>query len=374
MKKILLLLFIASQLSSFAQNRSYDKKTEERIDSILISFYPDGFNGNVLVTENDTVTFKQSYGYSDLEKETPLNDSSVFEINSCSKHFTSLAILKLYEMKKISLEDTLRKFFPELPYSGVTIKHMLTHTSGIPPYEWILLDKDTAEVCENKNIIDDFAAYKPKSKFKPGKKFEYCNMNYLLLASIIEKVSGTTYTQFLELQFFKPLKMNNTYVGRIFSRKQAIPNYAFRYTYYQNHYVRPETQKKFRHQVKYDGVLGQSHIHTTAADLVKWDLALRNYSVLSKATMDLVYDPSNCPTAIETYKTVYGYGCYLNNDKNNGKVVWQAGGDDGGHSYIYRFPDANKMVVILSNKTHTDDRDTELAPVVFKGDFFSGKK
>jgi hypothetical protein len=165
--------------------------------------------------------------------------------------------------------------------------------------------------------------------------------------------------------------MNHTYVGRNYSRKEAIPNFANRYTSVKNEYVRTETQKKFRYQLKYDGVLGHSNIYTSTLDLVKWNKAIREHSVLKKETLDMVYDQINLPSGIKAYNTLYGYGCYINTNDKFGKVIWQAGGDDGGHSYIYRFIDKDKLVVILSNKTHDDDKDTELAPVVFNGKFFA---
>lgn len=366
---LLLLLFVPAGVLAQKDPVLNSKQHAEKVDSILIQYYPDGFNGNVLIASHDSVVFRQSYGYSDLSSETPLNDSSVFEINSCSKHFTALAILKLYELKKLDLQDSLKKFFPELPYSGVTVRHLLTHTSGIPYYEWFLVDKDTCTVCGNKDIIADYVRYKPASKFSPGQKFDYCNMNYLLLANIIEQVSGTSYILFLQDSFFKPLGMDHTYIGRKYTRVQPIPNYAHRHAFVKNEYVRPESIKKFRHQVKYDGVLGQNHIHTTTTDLLKWEKGLKDHKILSKETLDMVYDPANFPLAIKTYNTVYGYGCYINTTPN-GRVIWQAGGDDGGHSYIYRFIDKNMLLVILSNKSHDDDRDTELAPIVFKGKFF----
>ena len=112
------------------------------------------FNGNVLIAENGKTIFQHSFGMADFDSNRPLNDSSVFELASVSKQFTATAILLLKDKGKLKLTDSLRQYFPELPYSNITIWHMLTHTSGLPDYFWLMIEKwDHNKIAFNNDVI-----------------------------------------------------------------------------------------------------------------------------------------------------------------------------------------------------------------------------
>ena len=156
------------------------------------------FNGNVLVAENGKVVFQKSYGYADFDSKRLLNDSSVFELASISKQFTATAILLLKDKNKLKLTDSLTQYFPELPYKGITLYHMLTHTSGLPDYEEAMNNKwDRRKIAFNADMIAFLAREKPPLVFTPGSRWEYSNTAYALLASIVEKVSGLTFSAYL---------------------------------------------------------------------------------------------------------------------------------------------------------------------------------
>ena len=177
--------------------------------------------------------YKKSFGIANEETKQPLNENSIFEIASITKQFTAMAIMMLNEKGKLNLDDDISKFIPELAfYKGITIRHLLNHTSGLPDY-MELFEKifDKSKIATNKDIISIFAQRQPKVLFTPNSKHDYCNTGYALLASIIEKVSGETYPNFLQKAIFKPLGMKNTFVYKRRLTPKQIDNYAYGYVY-----------------------------------------------------------------------------------------------------------------------------------------------
>lgn len=354
MKKITFYLsLVLVSITTFGQTSK-----EIKVDSILNKYFPDGFNGNVLFASNDSLIFNKSYGYRDIEKKEPLNDSSVFELASCSKQFTALAILKLQELGKLSTKDSLTKFFPQLPYSGITIYHLLTHTSGLTSDYGKLVQKNKVEFCSNDEIITVLSRTKPKLNFKPGDKWEYCNTGYIILASIIENVSGLSFNDFLQNYFFKPLSMYRTSVYNTqYSKKDTIKNYAYGF-------IKPFGRLKYHKSYNllthrrwtkgFSCLVGHLGVNSSVIDLVKWDNGLRNYKVLSKESLKLAYDS----TILNSGKKLsYGFGYHLYADKEVGRVVIHTGGATGYQSLIYRLIDANKILIILTNKVYSYSKD-----------------
>lgn len=191
------------------------------------------FNGNVLVAEKGKVVLQKSYGYANFDTQRSLNDSSVFELASVSKQFTATAILMLKDRGKLKLTDSLRHYFPELPYHDITIYQMLTHTSGLPDYEGAMNEKwDRSKIAFNRDMIAFLAKEQLPLLFAPGTRWEYSNTAYAILASIIEKVSGQSFHDFMAQHIFKPLGMTHS---RIYntrrSLKDTIPNYAYGFIY-----------------------------------------------------------------------------------------------------------------------------------------------
>jgi CubicO group peptidase (beta-lactamase class C family) len=173
-----------------------------------------GFSGNVLLAKNGKIIYRKSFGYADETAGKKLDDNSVFDCGSITKQFTAMAILILKDKGKISFEDTLGKFFPELPYPAITVHQLLTHTSGMPD-GFGLIDKyfDHSKIAYNDDLIRLLAREKPPLLFKPGENLMYSGTGYNLLASIIEKVSRQSYNEFIKEQIFKPLGMNQSKVA-----------------------------------------------------------------------------------------------------------------------------------------------------------------
>ncbi len=196
-----ILLFALSVVFLFSCDQGVLNKRIDLIDQYLqgqAEFF--NFNGNVLIAEKGKVLYQKSFGLADYSTGQVLNDSSVFELASVSKQFTAMGILILKGQGKLDLTDTLRHFLPELPYSNITLHHMLTHTSGLPDYFEIMTSLwDQDKIAVNQDVIDLLVKEKPEIYFEPGTQWEYCNTAYLLLASIIERVSGMTFKDFMAM-------------------------------------------------------------------------------------------------------------------------------------------------------------------------------
>src|SRR5579872_931259 len=222
---------------------------QKRIEQYMRAEFTNGFNGNVLVAKDGEVVYKKSFGYRNLDSSLLLDNYSVFELASISKQFTAMGILLLEQRGKLALTDTLRKFFPELPYYRISIYNLLTHTSGLPDYMSAMKDKwDHRQIAFNGDLLAFLAKEKPVSNFAPGQKFEYSNTGYALLAAIIEKLSGESYRDYMDQNIFKPLGMRHTrvYNTRRFL-KDTIPGYAYGYIFSvpNQKYMMPDSLKDY---------------------------------------------------------------------------------------------------------------------------------
>ncbi|MCJ8209859.1 beta-lactamase family protein [Mucilaginibacter sp. RS28] len=344
MKKLLLLLLLP--LTTFAQN-NYQAKLNQLMEA---NVNVNHFNGNILVAKAGKVIYQKAFGYRNYSTKQLLNNNTVFELASLSKQFTGMGILILKEQGKLKLEDSLRHFFPELPYEGVTIKHLLTHTAGLPDYMDAMEPKwDHQKIAFNKDMIAFLAAEKIPAKFKPGTRFEYSNTGYALLASIIEKVSGQTLSTFMRQHIFKPLQMDRS---RIYntrrSKKDTISNYAYGYVYEDSlkRYVLPDSLKKYDVVYYLDGIAGDGVVNSTTGDLLIWDRALKNHRLISAPLQaEMFADQSLMDTVNKAY---YGYGVFTATDQY-GKLISHSGSWIGYRTILTRYVDQDITVIILSN-------------------------
>ena len=183
MKYLLLFLAVLLHFSGNSQDRQFDS---------LLSSAKD-FSGVLLVTDKGKPIYEKAIGFREFAKNLPLKETDIFELASVSKQFTAMIIMMLKEKSLLQYDDLLEKYI-EVPYKGITIRHLLTHTSGLPDYQDIM-DKywDKSKIAGNEDAIAYLNKYAPPKRFEPGTKYEYSNTGYLLLASVAEKVSGKDY-------------------------------------------------------------------------------------------------------------------------------------------------------------------------------------
>lgn len=348
---------ITPKVYTYSKNFDLDYNRLQKINKIdsLVKYKNryGNFNGCVAVMINNDVVYKGEYGVKNYETGVNLNDSSVFYIASCSKQFTAMSILVLMEEGKLKLSDTLQKYFPNLPYKNITIENLLTHTSGLPDYISLMSNYwDKSKIANSSDVLEYLIKYKPKSYYSPNSEFDYCNTGYVLLALIIEKISGKSYEEFICQNIYKPLKMTTSTVnGSSSISGNKAQNWAYGYTY-------SDSLKKYiisdmlngNDYVKYlDNVCGDGNVNSSINDLIKWEIALRNNILISKESTEKMFSKYSIKS---NRKIEYGYGQCINETEGFQKQVYHSGGWAGYHSSIFRLIESKISVIILTNNEY----------------------
>lgn len=346
MRKLIIILFIPSVIA--AQN-NYPQLLQQFITGQHDYFR---FNGNAMVIKNGNIIYRQALGYADYNTQRPLNDSSVFELASLSKQFTAMGIMICKERDLLSYDDNIRKFFPGLPYDNITVRNLLTHTSGLPGYE-AQFEKnwDHKKIAFNKDIIEMLQRLHDTLFFQPGSKWKYSNTGYALLASIIEKVSGMSYHDFMAKNIFQPLGMTHTFIYNTRRSTGKIPaNYALGFVYSDSlkKYILPDSLPEYDYVYYLDGIVGDGCVNTTTGDLFKWDQALYGNKLVSKPSLDEMLSPL-VQTSPSNPNSFYGFGVMVQPKTENGKIISHTGGWPGYATAITRMVDSSETIILLSN-------------------------
>lgn len=297
-----------------------------------------GFNGAMIVARKGVVIFEKYHGYENSRTKTPVMDSSSFQLASVTKTFTGAAVMWLVQNEKLSLEDSLQKFFPTFPYKGINVRMLLNHRSGLPNYLYFCdsLWKDESRFITNEEVIKLMEQHKPPVQHLPNTHFQYCNTNYMLLASIIEKVSGQKYADFMQQTIFEPLRMTSTFVYDPSSAARAHQTQSHKY----NGQFEPDTY--------FDGVMGDKGIYSSAEDMLKWDQALYSGQFLNDATLKAAYTPySNEKPGVRNYGLGWRLMVYPDSTKN---IIYHNGWWHGNNTVFYRFIQDSTTLIILGNK------------------------
>ncbi len=333
MKALILMLIIGTLLSanSFAQQKN------EALNNLFESRYENEKSGaSVLISEKGKIIYSKQFGLTDVESNTPITEDTKFAIGSITKQFTAAAILILQEQGKVSINKSLGTYLPEFAtknYEGVTIQHLLTHTSGIPS------DNDAKEISKNfKNNMpprEIANAIKNESLlFNSGEKFDYSNNGYILLGLVIEKVSGLSYADFLKKNVFRPLKMKNT---TVFSHQKTIDGRAKGHTKDENDVLKNITYNS--------SSFAAGAIVSTVIDLNKWATALFSKKVISKESLVLMlknYSLNN------NEKVNLGFG-WEHNEVRGLKTYEHSGFEPGFKANAIYVPEEELYIVVLQN-------------------------
>lgn len=309
----------------------------EKIDSLFTPWNtPDHPGGSVLISKNGKTIFSKAYGLASLEYNIPNTENTLFNIGSVSKQFTAMGIVLLEEQSKLSFDDDVKKFLPNLPDFGktITIRHLLHHTSGLRDLHGLLglAGWRPADLETNEDVYRIFENQK-ELNFSPGDEFSYSNTGYIFLAKIIENVGEISFKKWMKQNIFEPLGMKNTYVESQHDR--VVANNATSY------YLHEE----FKRAIESWGYFGAGNMHSTTKDLNIW---LQNFSSpqeewVSAFNKLLLTTPLN-----NGFETNYGFGVRI--ESYSGKKVIQHGGSVGGFRAITRvFPEEQLNIVILTN-------------------------
>jgi CubicO group peptidase (beta-lactamase class C family) len=341
------------QNSEIGKSEPITNQKTLKLDTLYSELYENGaFNGSVLIAENGEIIFEKSYGLADEENNRKLNDSTIFEIASVSKQFTAMGIVQLKKEGKLSYQDNITKYVPELiGYKGITIQNLLNHTGGLPDY-MELSDKnwDKSNLATNDDILELFKQVKPKKLFEPNEKWDYSNTGYLILATIIERLSGQEFGEYLKNKIFDPLGMKNTFVYRRRFAPKEIENYANGYIYSDSlqRKILPDELGKNFYVVYLDGIVGDGMVNSNPKDLLKWDRALYEEKLINDKDRELIF--SSVMTK-DSSQTDYGFGWMIDSTKTYGNVASHSGGWAGYISYIERDIDNDKTIIILQNNS-----------------------
>lgn len=344
MRKIFLgfLLIFIAQLA-LAQNMS-PEKIQSLVDTITAN---KSFNGVILIAENGKPVYEKAIGYRTYADKKALKKTDIFELASVSKQFCALVIMQLKEKGLLQYDDLVEKYL-EIPYKGITIRNLLTHTSGLPDYQQIMdLNWDKSKVANNNDIIAYLNKYHPPRMFAPGEKYTYSNTGYVLLASIAEKASGRDFIEYCNTEIFQKIGMKHTAI-RTLEQKAAVKNFAIGHMYADEKrgFVRADSFPSSNYTIWLGNRKGPGRISSSAQDLLKWDNAIRNYQLVSKETMQEAYTPMKLNDGKYSY---YGFGLELVFKNKALHLVWHNGDNPGYKTLILRDFTYNRTLIILTN-------------------------
>lgn len=311
-----------------------------RLDSLFTRRHMlGGFNGNVLILKGNNVLYKGCFGYCNYADKDTLNAQTAFQIASSSKPFTASAILRLVEEGKLALTDTLGKFFPGFPYRGITVAMLLSHRSGLPNYLYFgdRLWKDRTTYMVNDALLDILMHNKNiEGTTRPGTHFQYNNTNFALLASIVERVSGKKFPEYMKETFFDPLGMKNTWIRDVQNEKDE-----------RKHAISYNSHWKITAEDPYDGVYGDKNVFSTMEDMMIWDRAFYDATNISQAMQQEAYTPRSFE---QKGARNYGYGWRLARQPNGQNLVFHNGWWHGNNTVFCRYIPDSLAIIILSNR------------------------
>jgi CubicO group peptidase (beta-lactamase class C family) len=317
------------------------------------------FNGSILVAKNGEIIYETYKGFRNPRvKKDSITPSTPFHLASISKTFTGMAILKLAEQGKLKVEDSASKYLPGFPCTGVTIKTLLSHRSGLPNYAYFMekLGWDKKRLITNQDVLNTIIErHEDIDIGTPDRRFSYSNTNYALLALIIEKASGQFYGDYLRLTFFEPLGMKDSYVFTMADSAKALPSYFYSGRQYAFDFL--------------DLVYGDKNIYSTVRDLLKWDQGLQNGQLFKKETLDAAYSGYSFERrGINNY----GFGWRMFLLRNGKKFIYHNGWWHGNRTAFYRLIDENVTIIALSNNDSKKVYSTKKLADKF-GNYFNNK-
>ncbi len=279
--------------------------------------------------------FKESYGYANLENKIKINSKSNFYLASVSKSFTAAAIMLLSEEGKLDVNEKISKYFLDIPEycKDIRIINLINHTSGLKDYFGYYLEQNKMYGLSNKDVYN-YVLEENCLQFPACTEFKYSNTGYTLLVMLIEKITKTTFSEFLTKNFFKPLGMNNTFVYT--EDKSIIPNRVYGYrevdgNYYSDDYILLTT--------------GDGGIYSCLDDLILWQQAFRTEKIFSSEVIEKIFTTEN----IADGKPVgYGYGWFIR-QREKRKVVFHDGSAFGFRTFIGQSIDDDFSMIILTN-------------------------
>ena len=319
--------------------------SENNLENIFSNVVSQNFSGVVLVASEGEIIFTGVNGKRDFERKILLKLSDVFELASVSKQFTAMMVMICKEKGLLNYDDLVEQYL-DIPYKGITIRNLLTHTSGLPDYQKIMDENwDKSQVAGNTEILEYLNKYEPEILFSPGDEYKYSNTGYVLLGSIVEKVTGKDFVKISKKWIFEPLKMKYTSI-RSNEEKNELNNLALGHKKDSlDKFVNANKFLSSNYTVWLGNRKGPGRVSSNVFDLLLWDRALYGETLVTKKTLNEAFTPYKLNNGKFSF---YGFGWKLNNDPKN-KIVSHSGSNPGYKTKIIRLIDKEKTIIILSN-------------------------
>lgn len=366
MRKLSFLLLLFSYLFSNGQSRL------PLLDSLVLNRVADyELSGNILIAEKGKILYTNSAGPANTVTGKTITENSSFQLASVSKIFTSISILQLRDKRKLKLDDPVKKYIPELNNSIITIRHLLSHTSGLADLQ--MLEKpylqDTSKVFEIRDIPSAINNDPQAFRSVPGERWSYSNSGYSLLALVVERISKVTFQDYLRQNIFIPAGMEHTYISspliKVNDTARVVgydyPNFAP--WILQRADSLPKNNIELLHL---NGLLGPANIVSTTADLLHFDRALYSGKIIKQSSIDEALIPirlNNGEFAYTGWKnntSYYGLGWQILKDTTYGKVVFHSGGMPGAVTMFIRNITKDQLILVLNNVTHRSTHVTAM--------------
>jgi len=317
-----------------------------------------GFNGNVLIVQKGQILYQNSFGFAHLKDKDSLNSQSRFQLASLSKPFTAVAILKLVQEGKVSLDDSVQRFFPDFPYHGVKIDMLLSHRSGLPNYIYSFPDsvRHGKKYPTNMTVMDWYAKVVPTPTpyNKPGRSFNYCNTNYCVLAAVVEKVTGEDFGKYLHNNIFAPLGMTSSFLVTDTS------DVAVKFRTIGHQYGR-KVEKDY-----YDEVVGDKGLYSTTKDIYRFYNGLTKGLLLDKKLLSEAFKPRSFERdGIRNYG--YGFRMHINEDHST-RFLYHGGWWKGYNTMLWVCPEDEAVIIVLGNSYNRSTYDLKELLQVIHGD------
>ncbi len=297
-----------------------------------------GFNGTAAIARRGEVLYRGSFGMADFSSQRPIALDDQFQLASVSKQFTAMAVMMLEERGKLNYDDLYASHVPEFPYPGVTIRQLLNHTAGMPNYMSLLERYWPYEVLpDNEDMLRMLVKYKPGLYFTPGRRFDYSNTGYALLALLVERIGQRPFDQFLEEEIFVPLGMWDTFVYSPTRQKRGQRQLTAYHRYRRRWEATPETLHEEIH--------GDKGVYSTAEDMLKWDRALFRCALVPFEQLQEAFSPL---TLRNGRHLQYGFGFRIE-DNPDDRVVFHYGRWNSFSTCIFRNLDNDYTLILLSN-------------------------
>ncbi len=342
----ILFIFILST-NNFSQStlklsQTQIRKASLKLDSIANSKTGKNTPGfSIMVIYKGNKIFNRGFGLANLKTKRQLNSHSNFYLASVSKEFTTMAIMILHDRGLIGFDDPVKKYLPGLPsyYKNITVRNLMTHTSGVPDYYALLGYSHNFSGITNKDVWN-LLLKQDSLNFKPGTKFQYSNSGFVLLSMIVSKVSHESFAKFLKKNIFNKIGMKNTLV--ITPSVKNIPNKATGYAKDSTGRYKIDDYDQF--------TTGAGGIYSNTADLYRWDQSLYTNKLVKKSTLNEAFTNQQLNNG---EKINYGFGWFIGKFKNGKlkgtKFVYHTGALDGFRNLIFRIPSLHFSYIVLSN-------------------------